>query len=87
MVVIYPSVSSARQIPKSEIRPNMLPGSVKLETVKAAVDVTSDGTPDIVVTEYCCSRAKKVAECDLTCGATYKRVGKKWIKLDTSRPC
>lgn len=87
VVVIYPSVSSARQIPKSEIRPDMLPDRVKLEMVKSSIDVTSDGSPDIVVTEYCCSNAAKAGECDLTCGAIYKRSGKKWHKIDTSKPC
>jgi hypothetical protein len=52
VVVIYPSVSAARQIPKSQIRAEMLPRGVKLTVVKAAVDVTGDGSPDIVITEY-----------------------------------
>ena len=87
VVVIYPAVSSARQIPKSEIRPEMLPGGVKLGVVKAAIDVTSDGAPDLVITKYCCASAAKTTNCDMTCGATYKRSGKKWLKIDTSKPC
>ena len=87
VVVIYPAVSAARQIPKSEIKPEMLPGGVKLGVVKAAIDVTSDGAPDLVITEYCCASAAKTTNCDLTCGTTYKRVGNSWKKVDTSQPC
>jgi len=87
VVVIYPAVSAAREIPRSEIRPEMLPRRVKLETVKAAVDVTSDGMPDIVITEYCCANGATTVGCDLTCGATYKRSGRSWKKIDKSTPC
>ncbi len=87
VVVIYPAVSSARQIPKSQLRADMLPPRLKLATVKSAIDVSGDGMPDLVVTEHCCTNDSKTDDCDLTCGATYKRSGKKWLKLDTSTPC
>jgi hypothetical protein len=87
VVVIYPAVTSARQIPRNELRPDLLPKGVKLAAVKSAIDVTSDGHPDLIVTEYCCANAASTANCDMTCGATYKRTGTKWLKIDTSGPC
>lgn len=88
VVVIYPAVPSAWQLRRSELRQFPLPKGVKLATVKAAIDVTSDGAPDIVVTEYCCAGdAAKTSGCDLTCRATYKRSGKEWLKIDTFKPC
>jgi hypothetical protein len=87
VVVIYPAVTSARQIPRSELRPDLLPKGVKLATVKSAIDVTSDGHPDLIITEYCCANAANTTDCDTTCGATYKRSGTKWLKIDTSEPC
>ena len=87
VVVIYPAVTSARQLPKSELRPSLLPNGVKLAAVKSAIDVTSDGHPDLIITEYCCANVANSADCDTTCGATYKRSGTKWLKIDTSAPC
>lgn len=87
VVVIYPAVSSAWQIPKRDLKPDMLPGGVKIGIVKAAIEVTGDGFPDIVITEYCCADGGKTTDCDLTCGATYKRSGKKWIKIDKAEAC
>lgn len=87
VVVIYPAVSAARQIPKPQLKADMLPKGVKLSIVKSAIDVSGDGMPDLVVTEYCCANAAKSAECDLTCGATYKRSGRSWEKVATSTPC
>jgi len=87
VVMIYPAVASARQIPKSALTKVMLPKGVSARIVKAAVDVTGDGKPDIVITEYCCDNPSKTEECDYTCGATYKKTGSRWVKVDTLRPC
>lgn len=88
VAVIYPAVTVARQIKKGQIMKGTLPKGVAINTVKAALDLTGGGKPDVVIVEYCCGDTKKPAdECDLTCGKTFKRVRNSWKLVDTSAPC
>lgn len=66
----------------------MLPRGVAIKTVKAAVDLTNDGNPDVLVVEYCCGNPKKTAkDCDYTCGKTFKKTRNVWKLIDSSTPC
>ena len=86
--VIYPYVKFAHQIKRDMLRQNMLPKGIAIDTAKAAIDLTNDGIPDVLIVQYCCLNPKKAAEgCDYTCGKTYKKVRNVWKLVDTSTPC
>lgn len=88
VAVIYPAVRHARQIQRNKLTKSMLPRGVAINTVKAAVDLTNDGQPDVLIINYCCDDPGKPAEqCDYACGKTFKQAGKKWKLIDTSAPC
>jgi len=88
VAVIYPAVKFARQIRRIGLNKSMLPSGVSLDTVEAAIDLTNDGIPDVLIVKYCCGQPKKSAEeCDYTCGKTFKKVRKRWKQVDTSAPC
>ena len=86
--VIYPAVSSARQIRKGALRASMLPKGVSLNTVKGAIDLTGDGIPDALLVAYCCRDPQKPArECDYSCSKTFRKMGNVWRLVNTSSPC
>jgi hypothetical protein len=88
VAIIYPAVKVARQMKKDQLTRAMLPKGVSINTVKAAIDLTGDRKPEVVIVEYCCGRMKKPAdECDYTCGKTFKRLRNAWKLVDTSAPC
>ncbi|MCM3871250.1 MAG: hypothetical protein ND895_11235 [Pyrinomonadaceae bacterium] len=87
VVVLYPAVKVARQISKGQLTKGMLPTGVSLNTVKAAIDLTRDLTPDVLVIDYCCEDTRKAEPCDYTCGKTFKKVRNAWKLIDTSAPC
>jgi hypothetical protein len=87
--VIYPAVEFARQIKRDRLTKNMLPKGVATNTAIAAIDLTNDGMPDVLIVEYCCGHPRKSAgvECDYTCGKSFKKVGSTWKLIHTSTPC
>lgn len=88
VAVIYPAVKSARQLLRKDLTQKMLPGGISLETVKAALDLTNDRIPDVLIVEYCCRDAGKApGECDYECGKTFRKVRNSWKLVDTSSPC
>lgn len=88
VAVIYPAVKIARQIKQSQLSREVLPKGVSINTVKAAIDLTEDRTPDVVIVAYCCGDTKKPAgDCDYTCSKTFKRTGNGWKLVETSAPC
>jgi hypothetical protein len=88
VAIIYPAVKVARQIRDGELMKVMLPKGVPINTVKAAIDLTDDGKPDVVIVKYCCDDASKPASvCDYTCGKTFTKVRNTWKLIDTSAPC
>lgn len=88
VAIIYPTVKTARQLSRNDLKQSMLPKGVSLDTVKAAIDLTSDGIPDVLIVEYCCGDVSKAAgECDYTCGKTFRKVRNSWKLIDTSAPC
>ena len=88
VIVIYPAIRFANQLRRASLSKNMLPNGVAINTVKAAIDLTDDGKPDVLVVDYCCGNPRKSAEnCDYTCGKTFKKIGNTWKVIDTSAPC
>ena len=86
--IIYPSVKFARQIKGNGFTKNLLPQGVSINTIKGAIDLTNDGTPDVLLVEYCCDNPKRAAgTCDLTCGKRFKKVRNIWSLIDTYAPC
>lgn len=86
--VIYPAVKFVSPIKRENLSRSMLPRGVALSTVKAAIDLTGDGRPDVLIVEYCCGNPNRpTADCDYTCGKTFKKIGNEWKLLDRSSPC
>lgn len=88
VAILYPAIKSARQITKEHLTAKMLPKEIAIPTVKAAIDITSDRQPDILLAEFCCKDTKKPAEnCDLTCSKSFKKAGSAWQPIGSSNPC
>lgn len=88
VAILYPAIKSARQIAKEHLTAKMLPKGISVPTVKAAIDITNDRQPDILLAEFCCKDTKKPGEsCDLTCGKSFKKVGSAWRLIGSSNPC
>jgi hypothetical protein len=88
VAIIYPAVKFARQIKKSDLTRGTLPGRVSIKDVRAAIDLTGDRKPDVVIAEFCCRNAESaVGECEYICGKTFMKVKNKWKLIRTSAPC
>ncbi len=87
VVVLYPAVEFARQLKKKQLTKQMLPKETSINAVKAAIDVTNDQKPDILLLEFCCDNATKVIDFDYFCGKTFKQVNGKWKLVDEHSPC
>ncbi len=86
--IIYPAVEFARQIKKEQLTKEMIPDGITIRTVTAAIDLTNDLKPDILIAKFCCGDSTKPREeCDLTCGKYFKKVNDKWKLVETSTPC
>ncbi len=85
--VIYPAVGVARQLKKEQLRSSMLPKGISINTVTAAIDLTNDDKPDVLIAEYCCNESSKSGECDYMCGKTFKKVRSIWKLIDEYSPC
>ena len=85
--VIYPAVVMARRLKKEQLRSSMLPKNISINTVTAAIDLTDDKTPDVLIAEYCCDDASRSGDCDYTCGKTFKKVRGIWKLIDKFAPC
>jgi hypothetical protein len=88
VAVIYPAVKVARQMKRAQLTGGTIPKGVSISTVKAAIDLTDDRKPDVVIVEYCCGDPKKPAgECDYTCGKIFMKQRNAWKLVRTSAPC
>ena len=85
--VIYPAVSLAHQLKKGQLRSGMLPTGISINTVTAAIDVTNDQKPDVLIAEFCCNDSSKSGGCDYMCGKTFKKVRGNWKLVDEYAPC
>lgn len=80
--VIYPAAKNARKLKQTELTKKMLPENVKVEQVVAAIDLNDDGTPDLLVVNYCCFDS---SQCD--CTDNYRKINGEWKNLGGSEPC
>ncbi len=69
----------------------MLPKGISLSTVTAAIDLTNDLQPDLLVVRYCCNDATRPADdpdydC-YHCGKAFRKSKTGWKLVDTSAPC
>jgi hypothetical protein len=87
VVIIYPSVKYARTLGRNQIGKAMLPKAISLRTVKAAIDLTNDSIPDLLIVEYCCMNRTRPANCDLTCSEFYRRSTRGWRLVSSTMPC
>jgi hypothetical protein len=85
--VIYPAVAVARQLEKGQLSSGVLPKRVSINTVTAAIDITNDHKPDVLIAEFCCSDSSKSEGCDYMCGKTFKKVRSIWKLIDEYVPC
>jgi hypothetical protein len=85
--VIYPAVAVARHLKQEQLRSSMLPKGISINTVTAAIDLTNDDKPDVLIAEYCCNESSKSGECDYMCGKTFKKVRSIWKLVDEYAPC
>lgn len=86
--VIHPAVEFARQLRREQLTKEMLPEGIHPDTVTAAIDLTNDQRPDLLVAAYCCKdTARPARECDYTCGKEFKRTASGWKLMDEHGPC
>lgn len=86
--IIYPSVTFARQLKKERLTRGMIPRGVTPGTVTAAIDLTNDNKPDVLIAYYCCDDSRKPPEaCDYTCGKIFKKVNRGWKLVEKLAPC
>jgi hypothetical protein len=91
--VIYPAVEFARQLKPPQLTKEMIPEGVSLNTVTAAIDLTNDQQPDLLIAYYCCRDTTKMADsddsadCDYTCGKLFKRTKDGWKLVEEQQPC
>ena len=88
VVVIYPPARFAKSIPKSDLAASALPSGVLLQNVSAAIDLTGNGTPDLLIVVYCCLNPKTLAsDCDLTCTNYFQKRSGRWVLIRHVAPC
>jgi hypothetical protein len=89
--VIYPAVKFARQLKQTELTKQTIPNDSSVSEVSAAVDLTNDGTPDLIEIRYCCSGRNMSPDdpnCDYSdCGELWKKFGNSWKKIHSWSPC
>jgi hypothetical protein len=84
-IVIYPAVPTARIVPVGDATP---PNGVSRSAVLAAVDITGDADPELLVIEYCCLEpAKQTDECDYVCIDFYEKRNGRWVVRRHLTPC
>ncbi len=86
--IIYPAVEFARQIKREQLTKEVIPEGVTIKTVTAAIDLTNDQKPDVLIAKYCCDDSTKPEEeCDYTCGKFFRKVSDKWKLMKEFGPC
>ena len=63
------------------------PRGVSSKTVKAAIDISHDRRPDVIIAEICRKDSTAPEGCDYTCGKTFLKSQGGWKLVDESAPC
>ncbi|MEE8526523.1 MAG: hypothetical protein V3T72_21520, partial [Thermoanaerobaculia bacterium] len=71
-VVIWPVPAGA--VALVDAANQELPPGVRAPVVRTAVDLTADGSADLLVVEFCCGDRSRRNECDYHCGETWQRL-------------
>lgn len=87
-VVIYPAVSFAVLLSPETLTDAVLPKGVYRSTVTAAIDLTGDGQPDLLIAEYCCGDPTTPKDrCDCTHEDFWQKRNGIWVLVRHLIPC
>jgi len=89
---IYPAVEFVRNILPPELKPEMIPKGVAIETVEAAVDLDNDGKPDLLALSFCCADENKPvnsadSDCYYSCEKIFRKINQSWKLIRSENPC
>jgi hypothetical protein len=63
---------------------------MSLKTVTAAIDLSNDGNPDVLITAYCCDDPTRPPESGnedaSECGTTYAKFNRVWRVIEELEP-
>ncbi|HSK72685.1 MAG TPA: hypothetical protein VK892_13370 [Pyrinomonadaceae bacterium] len=89
---IYPSVDFAKNILPPELKQEMIPKGVAIQTVEAAIDLDNDGKPDLLSTSFCCADENKPVNsvdenCYYSCEKIFRKINRSWKLIRSESPC
>ncbi|HXG84196.1 MAG TPA: hypothetical protein VNI84_09225 [Pyrinomonadaceae bacterium] len=89
---IYPSVDFARNISPPELKQEMIPKGIAIETVEGAVDLDNDGKPDLLALSFCCADENEPVNslsdnCFYSCEKYFKKINGVWKLVRAENPC
>lgn len=87
---IYPAVEFVRNLSPKELKQEMLPKGVSVQTIEAAIDLDNDGKPDLLEVIFCCSDKHKSPSEDgdcYICQKSFKKINGVWKLVDAANPC
>lgn len=87
--VIYPHVPFARQLRSEALSEASFPAEVTRATLTAAIDLSNDLQPEVLIFRFCCDNREKPqnSNCDYICGASYIRKDGLWRLIEELKPC
>jgi hypothetical protein len=89
---IYPSVEFSLLVSGDKLTDEMLPEGVDRNTVTAAIDLTNDQKPDLLMVSYCIEHypadLPDAPPCRRGCSKKYVKDSEgKWKQIEDFRPC
>lgn len=89
---IYPSVDFAKNLSPPELKQEMIPKGIAIQTVEAAIDLDNDGKPDLLSLSFCCADENEIANsqsdnCFYSCEKYFKKINGVWKLLRSENPC
>lgn len=87
VVALYPAVANGRLLNGRSLTPAQLPPGILSNTVRAAIDLTANGNPDLVMTYHCCSMMTMSTDCEYHCGEEYRLGPEGWMLIEAWNPC
>ena len=89
VMVIYPKVDFAKNMPAADFKRVVLPDRVSINTIEAAVDLDNDGNPDLLEIVFCCSNQTipPSESCNYICKKSFRKTSGKWTLVNFAKPC
>ncbi|MGI8542017.1 MAG: hypothetical protein ACR2MD_00890 [Aridibacter sp.] len=89
---IYPAVDFAKNILPPELKQEMIPKGIAIQTVEAAVDLDNDGKPDLLTTSFCCGDENQPVNsadenCFYSCEKVYRKTNQSWKLIRSENIC